>query len=704
MIGRWAIIAAGGGGMDQLEQAQAAAARYRDTEDERRAITHRLDVEGHPVSDSEEQIELRASRLVEAGLVPVEALMTAVRSEPATARVVLERIIGEHNELQPVTFLTRGARVARTVGRVSLRRAGRLVPIGTGFLVAPRLLLTNNHVLSDARLAGEAVIEFDCDPGTPDARFVLVATAPHRLFVTDEHLDFSLVALEDLPDGRAPGDEFGWNELIARQGKIVTGEPVNVVGHPMGRTKEVSLRNNRLSNQLEHFLHYETDTEPGSSGSPVFNDAWEVVALHHAGVPSTDPEGRVLKANGQLWHRSEGDQAIDWVANEGTRVSVLLDHLSRVEVPADRQPLLASLSEPSIVAPPVDARALVDGRGGEAEPTTPTGSPPHVEGGGRGVRPVVGTPRTGVRAAGGPYGGEVQLVFVHGRSQQGRDPVLLRSSWTAGLAKGLVRAGLATIDAGDVWFPFYGDTLVDALPLRESILSSATDLEVAEALAPSTPEARGLYESLLDEAATAAGMPAELRGEDVGVAPDVAEGRLVGGVVSRLQRQLTWLANRSGLDDVVIARAFRDVAAYLDTPEIRTRVLDEVLTTVPDRGPVVLVCHSLGTVVGMDLLTRLPEDIEVRALVTAGSPLGMDSVHRRLLVGGPHLPDRVANWLNAWCSADAVAIGCPLAAHWGRRVVEVATDNPKDRAHDIEEYLADGRVARAIGGALRLGR
>jgi endonuclease G, mitochondrial len=385
MIGRWVIIATGGGGMDQLEQAQAAAARYRDTEDERQAITQRLDVEGHPVFDSDEQIELRASRLVEAGLVPVTALMTAVRSEPTTAKVVLERIIGEHNELQPITFLTRGARVARTVGRVSLRRAGRLVPIGTGFLVAPRLLLTNNHVLPDARLAGDAAIEFDCD--TPDTRVVHVATAPHQLFVTDEHLDFSLVALAELPDGRAPGDEFGWNELISRQGKIVTGEPVNIIGHPLGRAKEVALRNNRLSNQLEHFLHYETDTEPGSSGSPVFNDAWEVVALHHAGVPSTDPDGRVLKANGEPWHRSEGDQAIDWLANEGTRVSVLLDHLSRVEVPAEQRPLLASLSEPSLVAPPVDVRALVDGRGGEPDHTPDAGPPPHVEGGRGGHAP-----------------------------------------------------------------------------------------------------------------------------------------------------------------------------------------------------------------------------------------------------------------------------------------------------------------------------
>jgi hypothetical protein len=57
--------------------------------------------------------------------------------------------------------------------------------------------------------------------------------------------------------------------------------------------------------------------------------------------------------------------------------------------------------------------------------------------------------------------------------------------------------------------------------------------------------------------------------------------------------------------------------------------------------------------------------------------------------------------LNAWCPADAVAIGCPLRDDWGDRLTEVTTNNPRDRAHSIEEYLADRRVADAIGGTLR---
>jgi endonuclease G, mitochondrial len=199
-----------------------------------------------------------------------------------------------------------------------------------------------------------------------------------------------------------------------------------------------------------------------------------------------------------------------------------------------------------------------------------------------------------------------------------------------------------------------------------------------------------VYASLLEEAAEQAGLPPGTGTED----------EFLGGLVGKLQKQLSWLANRSGLDEVLIAAVFRDVAAYLDRDDIRRLVLDTVLQSVPTSGRVVLVSHSLGTVVAIDLLTRLPAQVEMVQLVTAGSPLGMDTVSKRLLTGGPQRPDRVRDWLNAWCPADAVAIGCPLRDDWGDRLSEVITNNPKDRAHSIEEYLADGRVAAAVGAAL----
>ena len=62
-----------------------------------------------------------------------------------------------------------------------------------------------------------------------------------------------------------------------------------VVGHPRGGGLQVALHDSRLIDvdDDERLLHYRTPTDPGSSGSPVFNEAWEVMGLHHAGSATT---------------------------------------------------------------------------------------------------------------------------------------------------------------------------------------------------------------------------------------------------------------------------------------------------------------------------------------------------------------------------------------------------------------------------------
>src|SRR6478736_5555027 len=101
----------------------------------------------------------------------------------------------------------------------------------------------------------------------------------------------------------------------------------------------------------------------------------------------------------------------------------------------------------------------------------------------------------GVRARSGAFGGTGSLLFLHGRGQEGRNPNELRRSWTAGLNEGLTLAGLGTIDPADVYFPFYGDRLVEGLAAHESILGEG--------------ETGGLYERIVAEAAAQAGMPTE---------------------------------------------------------------------------------------------------------------------------------------------------------------------------------------------------
>lgn len=318
-------------------------------------------------------------------------------------------------------------------------------------------------------------------------------------------------------------------------------------------------------------------------------------------------------------------------------------------------------------------------------------------GAGRRVDIEAAVVRRGLAARPGSLAGH-HLLFLHVRGQEGHDPSGIRRSWTAALNQGLTLAGLATIEPADVWFPFYGDRFIEAVRTTESMVVPVEALSEhpAATLAPADPGTRVLYETLVAEAAACAGMP-----DSEALASEGLITGLGGFVVSKLQRQLSWLAARSGLDRIVIAQILRDVAAYLDNDRVRKAVLDAVRETLPASGRLVIVGHSLGTVVAMDLIHEMAPDLDVALLVTAGSPLGIDAVYNRLLIRGPKRPQRIGRWLNTWCPADAVAIGCPLRDDWHGQLDEIIVDNPKDRAHSITDYLGHQTVARHVAETLR---
>jgi endonuclease G len=681
------------------DQVEAATRRYRDTTDDRAELDRRRARDGVGVVDTPEQVQARVDRLSRAGVVHADSMLRASPQPPGGDRLVLlESIIDLTSELQAVNFLARGARVAATVGRIVADGPEPRSPWGTGFLIAPSLLVTNNHVLPDAGTASTVLLEMNYERDLDNQPTAVAAYRldPETLFVTDERLDYTVVAVAAGPGGVAPGDTFGWNRLIREQGKIVIGEPVNVIGHPDGRRKEIAIRENSLLYQFDDFLQYGADTQPGSSGSPAFNDQWEVVALHHAAIPATDENGNWLSIDGGPADPDRPDR-VRWVANEGVRVSVLLRDLLDRDLTAGQRRLLTTMG-PQALPPSAPERA---GRSGP-----------------------------GLRAAGPAGASGAHLVFLHGRAQQGRDPARLRSGWLAGLTAGLSRGAFAPVDAADVWFPFYGDVLAAAVP--ESLPGRApAEVTIGHGLeafpgpaglttghdttafpgtgpadlvgghgttvftvaAPAGKSTRDLYAYLLEQAAERAGMP-------VPVAAGPAREGFGDDLIRRARRALSWLAARSRLDEVVIATVFRDVAAYLDQEAVRERVLSAVLACLPASGRLVLVGHSLGSVVALDLISRLPSGLSVDVLVTAGSPLGLDTVSDRLITPAPRLARPVGTWVNAWSPADAVAVGCPLSGDWPQ-AADVITANAEGRAHDIAEYLSDAQVAQAIGTALR---
>jgi len=173
--------------------------------------------------------------------------------------------------------------------------------LGTGFLVRAEafgfgstddlVFVTNSHVISDsvqgAILPANAWVTFELECAAMEEPIshkvvpqVLFTSPPGDLGVTAaDRLDVTVVKLESWPKG---GLGLRVNETLPTPSRKTK---VFVVGHPSGDALQLSLHDTELLDVCDddRLLHYRTPTEPGSSGSPVFNMSWEVVALHHAG-------------------------------------------------------------------------------------------------------------------------------------------------------------------------------------------------------------------------------------------------------------------------------------------------------------------------------------------------------------------------------------------------------------------------------------
>jgi endonuclease I len=77
----------------------------------------------------------------------------------------------------------------------------------------------------------------------------------------------------------------------------------------------------------------------------VFNDEWEVVALHHSGVPERDIHGNILTKDGRVWRQWMGEHRINWVANEGVRISRIVKHIKAQGLSTNQSKLLSQMFE-----------------------------------------------------------------------------------------------------------------------------------------------------------------------------------------------------------------------------------------------------------------------------------------------------------------------------------------------------------------------
>jgi hypothetical protein len=241
---------------------------------------------------------------------------------PTTVDTKIPEAIIFGDERVSYDFVARALEASTSVARLIVPRflggAWRSPGLGTAWVIAPGLVITNHHVI-EARLKDEAAatddecraqaaksvawFDYRVEGGARDELAIA------ELVCLNARLDYAVLRLED-GAGRRP------LQIAKEPPRLMRGDRLNIVQHPRGGPLKYAIRSNHYVGPAdppkEHFLRYLTDTEGGASGSPVFDDTWKVIAMHHAAMPAPKQE-----------HRGQ----VTYLNNEGIAIHAILDDL-----------------------------------------------------------------------------------------------------------------------------------------------------------------------------------------------------------------------------------------------------------------------------------------------------------------------------------------------------------------------------------------
>jgi V8-like Glu-specific endopeptidase len=238
--------------------------------------------------------ELRsAAPVVEAPAPPASAGVWKGFDDPDAQ----ERQIFEKYSLLDIAFLRRGLELAPAVARLLVTLpTGKYH--GTAFRIGDDLLLTNHHVLFDKDAGDAPATEVEVWFGYE--RTFSGSTLAHEVVMGRPETitggkgrDWAVVRVASpMPEG-TPTIE------LAGARPVRVEDRVYVIQHPSGGVKKIGMHHNVVRHVDDDVVQYWTDTEGGSSGSPVFDERWQLVALHHRWVETTVQGVKEFRNQGQ---------------------------------------------------------------------------------------------------------------------------------------------------------------------------------------------------------------------------------------------------------------------------------------------------------------------------------------------------------------------------------------------------------------------
>lgn len=229
----------------------------------------------------------------------------------AKSELIHERLLANRRAILPIATAQGIVQRSESVAKLYLSFQD-VEAFGTGFLISPTLLLTNHHNVKHVTYGDAEHIVAVFGPEKEDTvrcSRVSARSGAGTQWVENPELDWAILELEH-PSKLKPlslGTRF----------PIKQGDMVVIIQHPGGGDKQFSMEHEAIHRKRDPYLQYLADTEQGSSGSPVFNERLEVIALHHASFSEVV---------------SMGDDKYTIAYNQGVLIDAILDDLQRFNI------------------------------------------------------------------------------------------------------------------------------------------------------------------------------------------------------------------------------------------------------------------------------------------------------------------------------------------------------------------------------------